>query len=69
MKALPKKHIARLEEMLADLDLQEAHMQSKYGDAYPGSFRASKKLDAASLRAVLTYLKAQAGIDAVRGDV
>lgn len=60
MKALPKKHIARLEKMLAVLDENEAFYQRNFGDAHPRSFRVSEKLDAVSLRAVLAHLKAQA---------
>lgn len=61
MKPLAKTHIKRLEKMLAWLDKSEAILQQRIGNASQGSMRASDKLDAASLRAVLAHLKAQEG--------
>ena len=54
---LAKKHIERLERMIADHDKREARHQQMYGDVVPGSVRAASKVDAASLRATMVFLR------------
>lgn len=58
-KKLSKKNVARLEEMLYELELNEAKMQFCFGDCAKGSMRATKLLDAEALRAVLDWIKSQ----------
>ena len=55
---LAKKHIDRLVQMISWHDREEAEMQERYGDHCPGSMRASKKNNAASLRVVLAFVQA-----------
>lgn len=55
---LPKRHIARLQRMLRNLDAEELAYQETYGDLVKGSIRASLLLDAEALRAVLALLVA-----------
>ena len=55
---LAKKHVDRLVRMIANDDKREAKFQVLYGDVFPGSMRAVRNLNTASLRAVLAYLQA-----------
>ena len=59
-KKVTKKDIKRLELMLSSLVRFEARLQQDYGDAIKGTVRCSSIRDAESLRAVLTFIKAQA---------
>jgi hypothetical protein len=55
-KKLTKKHIARLEKMLDELDAYEARLQLGVGSPVKGSWRAAKIRDADALRAVLAMI-------------